>query len=159
MTQLQVLAHSLASEVEITIFHSQVIATISVVLNGKRRSLRLIKHIQHLHNNLNITCRNIAVLALTLTHLTCNLNDILTTQFGSTLTQFGIAILAENKLSDTVTVAQINKHHTTHLAHTLHPSAERNNLVNIGDSKLATTICTIHIINIYFIIFFICAKI
>ena len=78
MAQLQVLAHSRAAQVQIAIFHSQVVATIGIVLYGERRGEGRIQHLELVHDDLDVTRRQVLVLVEALVHCACHLDDKLT---------------------------------------------------------------------------------
>ena len=114
VAQLQVLAHSRAAQVEITIFHANIVTAIGVVLDSKRRSLALRKHIKLFYQDFDIASIHLRILALSLAYHTLNLDAILTTQLVGSITQILIIGLIEDQLCDTITVAQVNECHTTH---------------------------------------------
>ena len=80
MTQFQILAHGLTAQVQIAIFHADIVATISIVLNGERRRDALAEHRQTAHQNLNVASRHLGILRLSLTHYAHSLHAVLTAQ-------------------------------------------------------------------------------
>ena len=46
MTQFEILAHGIAAQVEIAVFHANVVAAVGIVLDGERGSDTLAQHIQ-----------------------------------------------------------------------------------------------------------------
>ena len=145
MTKFQILAHHRTTQVEITILHTKVIATIGLVFDGERWNLGSRNHVQLLGHNLDIASRNILILAFTFAYNANHLNDIFTTQVRGLFTKSCISLaLIENELSDTITITKINESEAAHLADALHPSGQRDLLANIGKTKLATGLFTIH---------------
>ena len=63
MAQFQVLADTLAAQVKIAVFHTQVITAVGIVLDGKGRRIGRIDDIKTVNQNLYITCGNLGVLA------------------------------------------------------------------------------------------------
>ena len=124
MTQFQILTDSRTTKVEITIFHTDIITAIRIILNGEWRCQTLAEDIQFFHQNLDITCRHLRVLALTLTHLTFDLNTELTAQFVGAFTELCIVSLIENELRQSITIAKVDEGHSTHLTTTLYPSGK-----------------------------------
>ena len=134
MAQLEVLAHSRTAQVEITILHTDIIATIGIVLNSEWRCETLAENVQLRNQDLNITCRHLGVFRLTLAHDTNNLNTEFTSQLVSTLTEGCVLRLIENQLCNTITIAQVNKSHTSHLPCALNPSGEFHLVAGIGET-------------------------
>ena len=141
MTEFQVFTHSGTAQIQVTVFHTQIISTIGIVFDGKRRSLRGIQDIQFGHDDFNVTGRKIAVLAGTFAHL----DDKLTAQMIGTFTKFGVHICIENQLCNAVAVAEVDKCHSTHLTCTLHPSGQRYVFACIGESQLTASMTSEHI--------------
>ena len=81
MAQFQVFAHGAASQVEIAVFHAQLITTVCFVLDGERRSDTLAEHIQLRNKYLDVTCRHLWVFALPLAHESSHLYAIFTSEF------------------------------------------------------------------------------
>ena len=150
MTQFQVLAHSRTAQVQITVFHTQVIPAVGIVLDGKRRSLCRIQHGQPFHCDFHLTRRQVGILAGTFVHRTLYLNDILTAQVTGLFAKFCVHVRVKHQLGDTVTVAEVNKSHTSHLAYTLYPSGQRHALSCISDSQFAACMISEHIFNLVF---------
>ena len=145
VTKFQILAHHRTTQVEITILHTEIIAAIGLVFDGERWNLGSRNHVQLFGHNLDIASRNILILAFTFTYNANHLNDIFTTQVRGLFTKSRISLaLIENELSDTITITKINESEAAHLADALHPSGQRDLLANIGKTKLATGLFTIH---------------
>ena len=149
VTQFEVLPDSGTTKVEITILHTDIVATIGIVLDGERRRLALTEDIQFLNQYLNITRRHLGILALTLTDHSLHLDTELTAQFIGLFTKCCIIGLVEHQLCQTIAVAQINESHTTHLTAALNPSCQRHLFACIGKPKLSTSITSIHIYYVF----------
>ena len=54
----EVVAHGIAADVEVAVFHAEVVATVALVFDGKGRRLGLVKDIQFGDLEFDITCRN-----------------------------------------------------------------------------------------------------
>ena len=115
MAQFQVAAHRRASQIQISVFHSEVVATVCIVFYCKWRSERATQHRQFLSDNLYIACCYLVILTLTLAYNTFHANAIFASQFVSFITKTSIFSFVKYKLCNTITVAQINEGHTTHL--------------------------------------------
>ena len=95
MTQLQVLTDGSTTKIKVTILHANIITTIGIVLNSKRRCQTLTQHIQFLNKDLDIARRHLRILGLALTDFTSDLNTKLTAKLIGTLTQISIRSLIE----------------------------------------------------------------
>ena len=147
VTKLQILANHGTTQIEITILHTQVITTIGLVLDGKWRNLRSRNHVQLLGHDLDITSRYILVFTFTFTYNADHLDNILTSQVCGFVTKSSIGLtLVKDELSDAITITYINECEAAHLTDALHPSCQGNLLANIGETKLATGLFTIHIV-------------
>ena len=124
MTKFQILTDCCATQIQITVLHTNVVTTICIVLNREWRCQTLTQHIQFFHQNLNIASRHLRVLALTFTDLTLHLNTEFTSEFIGTITKRGVISLIENQLCNTIAVTEIDESHTTHLATALHPTCK-----------------------------------
>ena len=145
VTQFEVLTDSGTTKIQITVLHTDIIATIGIVLDGERRRLALAQDIQFLDQYLDITRRHLGILALTLTDRSLHLDTELTAQFVGLFTKRCIIGLVEHQLCQTIAVTQINESHTTHLTAALNPSCQRHLFACIGKPKLSTSITSIHI--------------
>ena len=86
MTQLQILANSRTAQVEITIFHTNIITAIGIVLNSERRCGTLREHLQTLYQNLDVASIHLWVLALTLAYHTLYLDAVFASQLVGCIT-------------------------------------------------------------------------
>ena len=78
MTEFKILTHCRASQIKVTVFHSNVITAIRIVFYCKRRSDTLTQHIQFRNENLDVSSGHLGVFALALTDSSLHLNTVLT---------------------------------------------------------------------------------
>ena len=116
MTQFQVLSHHLASQVEVSVLHAQVISAVGMVLNGERRCETWAENIQLMGNNLDVSGGHLVVFALSLRHSTLYLNTVFSTQLVGLFAQLCVISLIKNQLGDAISVAKVHEGHATHLA-------------------------------------------
>ena len=160
MTQFQVLADGVAAQIQITVFHTQVVPPVRIVFNRERRSHGSIQDIQFRNDDFDLTGRDIRVFAGTFANGSRHLDNIFASQLICFLTKSGIHFLVKHQLRNTVTVADIHERHATHLTGFLYPAGQRNHQAFIGKAQVATCSCSIHyIIWIKLFFFFTCAKI
>ena len=147
MAQFQVFPHAWSSQVKIAVFHANIVTAIGVIFDGKRRSGTLAEHIEFCNEYLDVASGQIGILALPFAHFTLNLHTVFTAKLVGCGAKFCIAFFIEHKLCDTITVAEVNKCHTSHLAAALHPSCQGDLRTYIRESQLSACICSIH--NLY----------
>ena len=145
VAQFQIFSYARAAQIQITIFHANIIATISLVFDCERRCLALAQYIQLFYKDLNVASFHLRVLRLTLTYCSHNLDTPLTTKSVSLFAKFSILGLVKHQLCQSIAVTQVNKRHTAHLSGSLNPSGQFHLLSGIGKSELATSISSIHI--------------
>ena len=134
MAQLKVAAHGCAAQVEVAVFHTEVIAAVALVFDGEGRGLCGIQHMELRCNNLDIASRHVGVFVRALVDGARDLNDEFAAEFVGLFTEFLIRGFLEDNLGDAVAVANVNKGHAAHLASALHPSSQRHFLACIGET-------------------------
>ena len=75
MTQHQVLLNRFPSQVEVPVFHAQIISAIGVVFDGKRRSFTRVEDVQCRDFDFNITRAHLSILGLTNEHFSGHLDN------------------------------------------------------------------------------------
>src|SRR6202012_4182998 len=98
-----------AAQIQITVFGTQFLAAVGVILYLERWRFGLIQYFDCYNLNFNFAGRYLQVLAGTLYHLTANFDHKLAAQAAAFIAQGSIAVSIKNKLSQSVTVADINK--------------------------------------------------
>ena len=157
MTKLQILANHGTAQVEITIFHADVVAAICIVFYGERRSETGAEHHQFLGYYLYFSCGEIGVLAFAFVHDALHLYAVFTAEVVGLVAQVFVVCLIKHELRDAIAVTKVGKCHATHLACALHPSGKGHFLALIGESKLSTCLCPVHIYCM--VIFYLRAKV
>ncbi len=145
MAQLQVLTDSRAPQVEIAVFHTQIVTPVGVVLNSKRRYERRAKYTKLLGCNLNVAGINLGILALAFSYRSLYLDAIFASQLVCLVTESLVVGLVEDKLGDAIAVAKVHKGHAPHFTSALHPSGKCNLFTDIGQTQLSTSVSSIHI--------------
>ena len=131
MAQFQILAHHGTAKIQIAILHTDVIATVCIVLNGERRCGARREDVEFLYDNLYVASRKIGVLTLTLVYCALYLNAEFASELRSASTQFAVVRIVKDQLCDTITVAQVGKNHASHLSYALYPSGKCYHLAGI----------------------------
>ena len=144
MAQLQIATHHAATQVQITIFHTQIVSPVRIVLDSKRWRQGGVQDSECVDHDFDFAGRNIFVLVRAFAHDALHLDDKLTAQVVGLLAKRRIFFFIENQLGDAVTVAQVDKGHASHLTCTLHPSSQGHFLPCIGESQLSTCMRSVH---------------
>ena len=134
VTQFEVLTDCSTTQIQITVFHTNIIAAVGIILDGERRCEALTQDIQFPDQDFNIARRHLGILALTFADLTFYLNTELTSQFVGTLTQCSIVSLIEHQLSQAITITEVDEGHATHFTASLYPSGQCDNAAGIRES-------------------------
>ena len=146
MTQFQVLAYGVAAQIQITVFHTQVVPPVRIVFNRERRSHGSIQDIQFRNDDFDLTGRDIRVFAGTFANGSRYLDNIFASQFICFLTKSGINFLVKHQLRNTVTVADVHERHAPHLTGFLYPAGQRNHQAFVSKAQVTTCSCSIHMI-------------
>ena len=134
MAQLEVLAHGIAAQVEIAVFHTDIITAVGIVLDGEGRRDAFAQNIELRRYYLDITSGQVLVLAFALVDGSFHLYAEFTSEMVGTVAQFLIDSIIEHQLCDAISVAQVNECHSAHLTSALHPSGKCHHLSGIGES-------------------------
>ena len=144
MTQLYVLTHGGAAQVEVAVFHAQLIATVGVVLDGEGRRETGAEHIELAHDDLDVASGHLAVLALALRHCTRHLDAVFATELVGLVAEVLVDGSVKHELCEAVAVAQVGECHAAHLTCALDPSGECYFLAGVGETQLSTSFRSIH---------------
>ena len=134
VAEFKVAAHGAAADVQIAVLHAQVIAAIGIFFNGEGRRVGGVEHGEFAHIDFDVACGHLVVLGVAFGHHTFHLQDVFASQFVGALAKGGVSFFVEYELGDAVSVAQVDKGHTTHFAATLHPACKGNALANVRNT-------------------------
>ena len=76
VAQFEIFAHARTPQVEVTIFHAQVVAAVGLVFDGERRRGSLVQHVQFGNDDFDIARGHIGIFAVALGHCTGYLNNV-----------------------------------------------------------------------------------
>ena len=82
MTQHQILLNRFPSQVEVTVFHPQIVSAIGVIFDGERRRFTRVEDFQFSGVDFNITRAHLSILGLTNEHFTGHLDNEFSSQFS-----------------------------------------------------------------------------
>ena len=149
MAQLEVFAHGSAAQVEVAVFHTEVVATIGVVLDCERRHFALVEQRHAVNDYLNFAGGHVRVLARPFRHLSRHLDYEFPAEVVGSLAQLGVNLVVEHQLGDAVSVAKVDKSHATHFSGALHPSCQSHSLAGVCQAEFSTSFCSVHIVILY----------
>ncbi len=141
-TQLDTLLHQRAAQVDVAVAQADIL-THAVVVNHERGCLRLVEYIHIIDQYLNATGRQLLVDGPlgALAHHTIDIEDILGTDMLANLEGLGM-VGVEHDLSDTGTVTQVDKDHTTVITTTVDPAGQLNLFTNQRLVNLSTVVAS-----------------
>lgn len=131
-------------QVEVAVFHAQVVAAVRILLDGEGGRLRLVEHRDLLGHHLDVARGHLGVLGLALDDATRDLEHPLASHAGGHLADFGCRVLLDRDLRQTVAVAQVDECHGAEVSHFLHPPGEGDGLVYVAGSQTAARMGSVH---------------
>ncbi|OAV74348.1 hypothetical protein Barb7_02163 [Bacteroidales bacterium Barb7] len=146
VTKFEICPHGIAPQVEVAIFHAQVVAPVRLVLNGKRGSGGSVQYGQFRDNQFNIARREMGILGGTFPDCPRHLNHKLAPQSVRLFAKRRIRFLIKHQLGYSVAVANIRESHPAHFAGALHPSRQCNHRPFVRKAQFAACFCSIHYI-------------
>ena len=116
VTDLESPLKRVSAKVEVAILRSEFLSSIALILDCERRCIGLVEDLDLSDAYLDVTCRHLRILALTLDNLTGYLKYPFASKACRHILKFLCSMSIDNKLSDTITVSQINESHTAQLS-------------------------------------------
>ncbi len=150
VTQLQVLAHHVASQVQVSVFHPQLVASVRFRFDGEGRCLGCIQYSQFGDDDFDVAGRDVRILAGAFLHGSRDLYHPLAAQFVSLFAKLVIHLLVERQLCDAIAVSQVDERHAAHLPDFGYPAGQGHLSVCIGQPQFAARTVSIHMISVYF---------
>ena len=133
-----------ATEVQIAVFHPQVVTAVGLVLNGEGRSHGLVQNVDGRHLDLDVAGGNLIVLGRALDDFADGLDHEFTAEGGRGLHQVGGSIGLDDELRDAIAVPEVDERHAAQFAGFLDPSGERHLLPFVADAEFSASVCTVH---------------
>ena len=139
-----------AAQVEVAVFRPQVLASVALLLDGEGRGDGFIQDADGGEFDLDLAGGHLRILALALEHLARGLDHEFTAQAGGGLDQRRVGVRLHDQLRDAVAVAQVDEGHAAEFAGFLHPSREGDCLSFVGETQLAASVGSVHIIRLVY---------
>ena len=145
VAQDQVALQGRSAQVEVAVLHAQVVAAVGVLLNGERRGLRLVEHLDALGDDFDVARGHLRVLGFALHDASRNAEHPFAAHAGGRLAHLGGRMLLDGDLRQTVAVAQVNEGHGAEVSHFLHPPGQGYGLVYVAGSQTAASMGPVHV--------------
>src|SRR6185312_7703741 len=140
--QLEVLFHLRPAQVQVTVFHPQIVSSVRIVLYRKWRGNGLVQDRKGPDLDLDIARWQLGILAGAFSNLSFHLYDEFPAQRLDI--QLFIQFLTEQQLGDPIAVTQIDKTDAAEFPDGLYPSCQRNRSPDLGASQFSASVCSIH---------------
>ena len=145
MTQLEVLAHGVTTNVKVTVFHAKVIAAIADVFDGEGRDFAAVQQGEGVHLQLDFARGHVGVLRFAFDDGAFGLNHEFAAEAAGLFNKFRIAVAIQEKLGDAIAVAEVDPHEGAFVSHALHPACQCHFLATVGKTKFATSMRSVHV--------------
>ena len=144
MAQLQIAAHSVAAQVQIAIFHAQVVAAVAHILDGEGWGDARAEHFEGAGNDFDVARGHFGILVRAFGNRAHYLNHKFAAQLVRLVAQLGIHLVIKHDLREAIAVTQVHKGHAAHFAGALHPSGEGNALAHIVQAEFSACFRSVH---------------
>ena len=144
MAEHEVALNRLAAQVEVAELHAQVIATIGVVFDGKRRGLARIQDLELGDFDFDVPGGHLGVFGFADFDKTGRLDDEFPAELSSAQAERFVRIHVEGQLGQTVTVPDVDKGHSAQVAGALNPTAQGDGLACVFGAQFAASMRSMH---------------
>ena len=144
MAQDQVALQGRTPQVEVAVFHAQVVTAVRDLLDGEGRDLGFVEHRDAAGRDFDVARGHLGVLRLALDDLALDLDDPFAAQAGGRLAGFGGGVLLDDDLRQAVTVAQVDEGHGAEVSDFLHPPGQGDVFVDIAGPEAPAGMSSVH---------------
>ena len=131
-------------QVEVAVFHAQVVAAVGDLLDGEGRGLGFVEDDDPLGRHFDVARGHLGIFRRTFDDAARNLHDVFAAQRRSRLAHLGGRVLLDDHLREAVAVAQVDEGHGSEIAHLLHPAGEDDGFVHVSGSEAAACMGSVH---------------
>lgn len=114
------------AQVEVAVFHTQVVAAVRLLLDREGRNVRAVEDHERIGRDLDLARGQLGILRLAFDDAARHLQDEFAAQFGGRPAGLFGRVLLDDDLRQAVAVAQVDEGHGAQVAHLLHPAGERH---------------------------------
>ena len=141
----EVVFYRTAPDVQIAVFHPELLAPVRGVLNGKGRGQGGVEHGHFGDQDFDVPRRDFRVFGGPFDDLSAHLQHKLPPGLPGLFQEFrGRTVLVENELGNAVSVAKVNPDDETFVADGLHPPGQLYVLADMGFIQFTTGMSTVH---------------
>ena len=142
IAQLNIFLHCIAAQVEVAVFHPQVVATIGIILNGEGWRSGFVENAEFADGNFYIAGSNVGVFAGSFAYHAFCLQHKLTAQ--RIAVELVIQGFGKYQLRNAVAVTQVYEGDGAKFAYGLHPAGQGYFGAGMFQSQFATSMCSVH---------------
>ena len=133
-----------AAQVEVAVFHTQVVAAVRLLFDGEGRGLRLVEHLDPLGDHFDVARGHLGVLRLALDDASRDAEHPFAAHARSRFAHLRRRMLLDRDLRQPVAVAQVDEGHGAEVSHFLHPPGQGHGLVHVAGSQAAARMGSVH---------------
>ena len=112
------------AEIQVAVFHPEVIASVGVVLDGKGGQDGRAQYLDGADLYLDITCGKLLVFAAPFPDFPFHLNHKFPSEGGCLFPDTGVCFFIGYQLGDTIPVAQVYESHSSQIPNPLNPAGQ-----------------------------------
>ena len=132
------------AQVEVAVFHTQVVAAVRLLLDREGRNVRAVEDHERIGRDLDLARGQLGILRLAFDDAARHLQDEFAAQFGGRPAGLFGRVLLDDDLRQAVAVAQVDEGHGAQVAHLLHPAGERHRLADVRGTQRTACMGSVH---------------
>ena len=132
------------AQVEVAVFHAQVVAAVRLLLDREGRNVRAVEDHERIGRDLDLARGQLGILRLAFDDAARHLQDEFAAQFGGRPAGLFGRVLLDDDLRQAVAVAQVDEGHGAQVAHLLHPAGERHRLADVRGTQRTACMGSVH---------------
>ena len=133
VAELEIAADGVATDVEVAVAHTEVVAAIAVVLDGEGGSLGLVEDGEFTDIDFDVAGGELGIFRGTLDDDASDLKDVFAPEAAGLLTESGVGFHVEGELGDAIAVAEVDEGHASEVAAALEPATKGDLLAEVFD--------------------------
>ena len=145
VTQHQRVLQRIAAQVQVPVFHADILSAVALVFDGEGRGDALVEDVDGVHLDFDVARIHLRVLALALQDFAGSLDDKFPSQRSGGFHQLGGGVGLHHQLRDAIAVAQVDEGHSSQFAGLLDPSGQRYLPAFVRNAEFPACVCTVHI--------------
>ena len=152
VTQHQRVLQRIAAQVQVPVFHADILSAVALVFDGEGRGDALVEDVDGVHLDFDVARIHLRVLALALQDFAGSLDDEFPSQRSGGFHQLGGGVGLHHQLRDAIAVAQVDEGHSSQFTGLLDPSGQRYLPAFVRNAEFPACVCTVHIDVVVFVV-------